>query len=128
MGFAGIRRATVPRVSHVARERVERGDARNEHRGWRGAFTTLRLEEARDGGGRERVGGDPVDRVGRNHHEFSTSDGTAGKPHAGEKLGIDRAVVDGSHDRSILDQRPCGIRATTNDGCREHMRPAASVG
>ena len=137
------------RSGHLAREGVERGDAGDQH-GWRrGALTALGLEESGDRGRVERVGGDAVDRVGGNHHEFAAADGPAGEAHAGEQLGVDRTVVDGSHDRSILDQRACrtrgtggGCRATPctrsprgvrrrprrrNDGCREPVRPAASV-
>ena len=75
--------------------------------------------------GVERVGGDAVDRVGGDHHELAASDGAAGEAHAGEQLGVDRTVVDGSHDRSILDQRACrypghgrGCRRARRCGCR----------
>ena len=81
-----------------------------QHGRRRRALTALRLEQPRDRGGVERVGGEAVDRVGREHHELAAPDRGAREPHAREQLGIDRTVVDGSHDRSILDPRACHTR------------------
>ena len=92
-------------------ERVEGRDAGDEHGRRRGALAALGVEEALHGGGVERVGGDAVDGVGGDDDELAAADGAAGEAHAGEQLGVDRAVVDGSHDRSILVQRPVPRRA-----------------
>ncbi len=92
-------------LGDVGRERVEGGDAGDEH-GWRrGALAALGGEQARHRLGAERVGGETVDGVGGDHDELPPADGTPRESHAGEQLGVDRAVEDGSHDLPILDQR-----------------------
>ena len=92
-------------LGDVGRERVEGRDAGDEHGRRRRALATLGGEQPRDRLGAERVGGDAVDGVGRDHDELPPADGTSRESHAGEQLGVDRAVEDGSHDLPILDQR-----------------------
>ncbi len=79
-------------LRHLGHERAKCCDTRHEHGRRRLTAPALRLEEALDGAGAERVGRDAVHRVGRKDHEFAAADRLARLAHAGEQLSLVTAV------------------------------------
>ena len=65
-------------AGHPDRERVERGRRRDEHRRRHLPAAALGLQQVGHGLGVERVGGDAVDRVGRDHDQRAALDREAG--------------------------------------------------